>query len=203
MGLPKPTLTEGEYLKLERASLERHQYVDGEIFAMAGETPAHGDITSNVNGILYVQLRGTPCRARIKDTKVRSGPLPRSPKRRAGLYSYPDIVVICGEPKYLDEHQDVILNPKVIVEVLSASTEAFDRGRKLKAYRKYNPSLTDYVLISQDSALIEHFYQEKNGKWIHEIYEGIGAIVKIESIHCQLAAVDVYERIEFEADDDS
>jgi Uma2 family endonuclease len=203
MGLPQPILTEDEYLTLERAALDRHQYVDGEIFAMAGESPAHGDISANAFASLHAQLRGTPYRARMKDTKVRSGPLPRSPKRPAGLYSYPDIVVICGEPNYLDEHKDVILNPKVIVEVLSPSTEAFDRGRKFKAYRKYNPSLTDYVLISQDSPLVEHFYREANGKWTHEMHEGMDVIVKIESIHCQLAAADVYERIEYAPDDEN
>jgi len=136
-------LTEDEYLTLERAAHDRHQYVDGEIFAMASESGAHCDITANQLGSLHPQLRGTPNRVRAIGTKVRSGPLPRSPKRPVGLYSYPDIVVICGEPKYLDEHKDVILNPKVIVEVLSDSTEAFDRGRKFKAYRKYNPTLTD------------------------------------------------------------
>jgi len=203
MGLPQPILTEDEYLTLERASLDRHQFVDGELFAMAGESDAHSDISGNAYASLHLQLRGTPSRARIKDTKVRSGPLPRSPKRSAGLYSYPDIVVICGEPHYLDEHQDVILNPKMIVEVLSPSTEAFDRGRKFKAYRKFNPSLTDYVLISQDSPLIEHFCRETDGRWMHEIHEGMKAVIRIESIECRLAAADVYERIEFESDDEN
>jgi Uma2 family endonuclease len=94
MGPPKSILTEDEYLKFERAAFERHQYVDGEIFAMAGESGRHGDITANVLASLHTQLADSPCRARTKDTKVRSGPMPRSPKRPAGLYSYPDIVVI-------------------------------------------------------------------------------------------------------------
>ncbi len=202
MGLPKPLLTEDEYLKLERAAEERHQYVDGEIFAMAGESPVHGDITSNIHGSLYPQLVDTPCRMRIKDTKVRSGPMPRSPKRPAGLYSYPDIVVICDEPEYLDDFGDVVLNPKVIVEALSESTEAFDRGIKFARYQKYNPTLTDYVLVSQDRPQIEHFHREKDGKWTYQIHEGMKAVVKIESIKCRLKAAEVYKRIKFEARSD-
>jgi Uma2 family endonuclease len=165
MGLPRSILTEEEYLAFERDADERHIYIDGEIFAMAGESAEQGDITANVAYLLMHQLRDGPYRVRIKDTKVRSGPMPRSPKRLAGLYSYPDVVVICDEPKYLDDFHDVLLNPKVIVETLSGSTEAFDRGDKLRRYQKYNPSLTDYVLISQDRPQIEHYHREKGGKW--------------------------------------
>src|ERR1700691_4923991 len=101
MGSPKTILTEDEYLEFERAAEERHIYVDGEIFAMAGESGEHGDVTANVLASLHNQLDESPCRVRVANTKVRSGPLPKSPKRPAGLYSYPDIVVICDEPKYL------------------------------------------------------------------------------------------------------
>jgi Uma2 family endonuclease len=198
MGLPKPILTEDEYLAFERGAEERHAYVDGEVFAMAGESGAHGDITSNVHGLLHAQLRGTPCRARMKDTKVRSGPRPRNSKQRAGLYSYPDVVVICDEPEYVDEFEDVILNPKVAVEALSESTEAFDRGLKFTRYQKYNPTLADYVLVSQDRPQIEHFHREQDGSWRYRIHEGLKAIVNLPSIHCRLRAADVYERIKFD-----
>jgi len=198
MGLPKSILTEDEYLALERDAEERHIYVDGEIFAMSGESGAHGDITSNVLASLHAQLRGTPCRVRMKDTKVRSGPRPRTGKRPAGLYSYPDIVVICEDPEYLDDFQDVILNPKVIVEALSRTTEAFDRGLNFARYQKYNPTLGDYVLVSQDCPQIEHFHREQDGRWTYQIHEGLKAIVKLPSIRCRLKAADVYERIEFE-----
>ncbi len=200
MGLPKSILTEDEYLAFERDAEDRHVYVDGEIFAMSGESGAHGDITSNVLASLHAQLRGSPCRARTKDTKVRSGPKPRGAKRPSGLYSYPDIVVICDEPEYLDAFEDVILNPKVIVEALSDSTEAFDRGSKFTRYQKYNPTLTDYVLVSQDRPQIEHFHREQNGRWTYQIHEGLKAIVKLPSIRCRLKAADVYERIEFDPD---
>lgn len=202
MGLAKPFLTEDEYLAFERAAEERHIYVDGEIFAMAGESGAHGDITANVLASLHAQLDEGPCRARVANTKVRSGPLPKSPKRRAGLYSYPDVVVICDEPKYLDDYQDVVLNPKVVVETLSQSTEAFGRGAKLLRYQKFNPTLTDYILVSQDRPQIEHFRREKDGSWKYTIHEGLKAVVKIESIKCRLKAADVYKRVKFAADAD-
>src|SRR4051812_33468185 len=98
MGAPKldPRFTVDEYLAIERAARERHEYLDGEVYAMAGENEAHGDISANVIGDLVQQLRGKPCRARTKDTKVRSGPSPTGLQSRSGLYSYPDIVVICG-----------------------------------------------------------------------------------------------------------
>src|ERR1022692_2256810 len=118
MGLPKTILTEDEYLAFERAAEERHIYVDGEIFAMAGASEEHNDISVNAVVSLSIQLGDGPCRVWDKDVKVRSGPLPKSPRRPAGLYSYPDIIVICDEPEYLDDFEDVILNPKVIVEAL-------------------------------------------------------------------------------------
>src|SRR5262249_17935042 len=197
MGLPKPILTEDEYLKFERAVPERHLYFDGQIFAMAGESPAHADITSNALLAIGNQLGDGPCRARVANTKVRSGPLPRSPKRLSGLYSYPDIVVICDEPLYLDEYEDVVLNPKAIFETLSESTEAFDRGEKFDRYQQYNPTLSDYVLISQDEPKIEHYHREKNGKWTYECPRGSKAVVKLPTIKCQLKASDVYRRIKF------
>ncbi|MBI2805239.1 MAG: Uma2 family endonuclease [Planctomycetes bacterium] len=202
MGLPKPILTEHEYLKFERAAPERHIYVDGEIFAMAGESPEHGDITANVLASLHRQLDDSPCRVRVANTKVRSGPMPKSPRRPAGLYSYPDIVVICGEPEYVDDYQDVVLNPKVIVEALSDSTEAFDRGDKFARYQKYNPTLTDYILISQDRPQIDHFRREKDGSWKYTIYEGLKSVVKIDSLKCRLKAAEVYKRVKFASEEE-
>lgn len=200
MEVPKTILTEDEYLAFERDAEERHVYVDGEIFAMAGESPEHGDITANVLASLHKQLEDSPCRVRVANTKIRSGPLPKSPKRRAGLYSYPDIVVICDEPKYLDEQEDVVVNPKVIVEILSDTTEVFDRGLKFARYQKYNPTLSDYILVSQDRPQIDHYRREKDGSWKYTIHEGLRAVVKIETIKCRLKAADVYKRIKFAAE---
>jgi Uma2 family endonuclease len=138
-----------EYLALERESEERHEYLDGYVYAMAGESPEHSDICANLAGILYLQLRGTPCRVWSKDTKVRSGPEPRSRRAMKGLFSYPDLVVVCGAPQFHDTYRDVLLNPTVIIEVLSSSAEIFDRGEKFWRYRTWLPALTNYLLVSQ------------------------------------------------------
>jgi Uma2 family endonuclease len=107
-------------------------------------------------GIFYNQLKGTPCQALTKDTKVRSGPTPMAGRGTQGLFSYPDIVLICGEAEFHDAYRDVILNPTTIVEVLSPATEGFDRGEKLRRFQTCNPMLTDYLLVSQDRPEIEH-----------------------------------------------
>ncbi len=198
MGLPKAILVEEEYLEFERSAEERHTYVDGEIFAMAGESGEHADITMNASRSLANQLDDGPCRVRTQNTKVRSGPSPRSRKRPAGLFSYPDIVVICDEPQYLDDYRDVLLNPIVIVETLSESTEAFDRGLKFARYQKYNPSLSDYILICQDRPQIDHYHREKDGSWKYTIHEGLDAIVTIAAIQCTLKAAEVYKRVKFD-----
>ena len=132
MGLPrpKPVFTVDQYLAFERTSEERHEYLDGEIFGMAGENLNHGRVSVNLVALFVNQLRGKPCEPFTKDTKVRSGPVPKLHLSTSGLYSYPDIVVVCGEPEFHDEIQDIILNPTVITEVLSPSTEDFDRGEK-------------------------------------------------------------------------
>jgi Uma2 family endonuclease len=200
MGLAKaktePYFTAEEYLTYEREADERSELIDGEIYAMAGESPAHGDISMNVAGILHNQLRGTNCRGRIKDTKVKSGAL----KERfgKGMISYPDVVVICGEPEYHDKHKDIVLNPTVIIEVLSESTADFDRGVKFTRYRMFNPTLTDYVLIWQDEALVEHYIRQENDDWLLKEYHGLDKSFRIDSINCSLSMAEIYERIEVE-----
>jgi Uma2 family endonuclease len=186
-----------EYLALERASEERYEYLDGQIYAMAGESGAHADICTNLVSILHPQLRDAPCRVRSKDTKVRSGPDPKRGRTTKGLFSYPDIVVICGEPQYHDEHRDVILNPAVIIEVLSESTEAFDRGEKFLRYQLWNPTLTDYLLVSQSSPLIEHYVRQIDGGWSYYVYQGLEQSLSIKSIDCTLRSSEVYDRVVF------
>jgi Uma2 family endonuclease len=199
MALPKTELwlTIDEYLELERRSEERHEYLDGYLLAMAGESGAHADLCTNLTTIVGLQLRGTRCRARAKDTKVRSGPAPQSRRATKGLFSYPDLVVICGEPQYHDEHQDVVINPAVIIEVLSESTEAFDRGTKFLRYQVWNPTLTDYLLVSQDKPLIEHFTRQSDGGWLLRFYQGLEQAVPINAIDCVLNLAEVYDRIVF------
>ena len=185
-----------EYLALERASEARHFYVDGYIFDMAGESPEHGTICSNLNAQINFQLRGTRCRVFSKDTKVRSGPARSDTKK--GLYSYPDLVIVCGEMKFHDQRRDVLVNPSVIIEVLSESTEAFDRGEKFLRYQNWNPNLTDYLLVSQTSPVIDHFVRQ-GAAWVYTPYQGIEQSVSVASIDCVLHLSEVYDRIDFSA----
>ncbi len=199
MGIPqpKPHYTVSQYLTIERATEERHEFVDGRIRAMAGESGEHGDISGNAYASLHTQLRGKPCRVRTKDTKVISGPELRSDHISHVLFSYPDVVAICGEPKYHDERKDIVLNPTAIVEVLSPSTEAFDRGEKFTRYQTWNPTLRDYVLVSQDRPQVEHFSRQADGSWSYHRYTGLDAVVAIPSIQCTLKLADVYDRVAF------
>ena len=191
-----------EYLAFERSADERHEYLDGHIYAMAGESLAHGIICMNLARECSTQLRGTPCLPLSKDMKVRSGPLPQTPRFRKGLFSYPDLVVVCGEPLLHDTHRDVLLNPKVIIEVLSPSTEAFDRGGKFLRYQTWNPTLTDYVLVSQAFPIMEHFIRRDDGSWSYYIYQGIDQQLSIASIGCTLYLADVYDRVVFPTEND-
>jgi Uma2 family endonuclease len=192
----KSYFTVEQYLEYEREADERSELIDGEIYAMAGESPAHGDISANLVMLVASQLRGTPCRARTKDTKVRSGTL----KERfgKGMISYPDLVVICGEPEYHDRHRDIVLNPAVIIEVLSESTAEFDRGVKFTRYRMFNPTLTDYILVWQNEALVEHYIRQASGDWLFKEYHGLDKSFRIDSIECSLSLAEIYERVEFE-----
>jgi len=195
---PEGLYTEDEYLALERASQERREYLDGQIYLMAGESEAHGTICTNLTIEVGSQLKGTACRAFSKDTKVRSGPIPKSRYSAQGLYSFPDLVVVCGEPRYLDEHQDVLINPKVIIEVLSPTTEAFDRGEKFARYREHLDSLTDYVVVAQSTPLVEHFARQSNGEWaIAATATELSETVGLSSIGCTLRLSEVYDRIVF------
>jgi Uma2 family endonuclease len=189
--------TEEEYLAIERASDERHEYIDGRIFAMAGESDQHGEICVNLIGELRSQLKGKPCRVRAQNTKVRSGPEPKPPHPPEGFYSYPDVLVVCGERQFHDKYRDVLLNPTAIIEVLSKSTESFDRGEKFIRYRTWLPTLTDYILVSQDKPMIEHYRRQSDGEWILSTLNGLDASLKIESIGCSLKLSDVYDGVQF------
>ncbi len=192
----KPYYTVDQYLNWERQADERSEFVDGEIYAMAGESGAHGDISMNLAGMLQNQLKGTPCRARTKDSKVRSGAMKEHLGR--GMISYPDMVVICGEVEYHDDQKDVIVNPKVILEVLSDSTEEFDRGTKFIRYRNFNPTLTDYILISQTESHVEHYLRLENGQWLLREYDGLDKSFQIDSINCTISLSELYDRVAFE-----
>jgi Uma2 family endonuclease len=182
--------TPEEYLALERLSEIRHEFLDGTVYAMAGESPTHSAICFNLAGALHPQLRGTSCRGFSPNMKVRAG--------EAGLYAYPDLAVACGETFFHDRHGDVLLNPVVVFEVLSRSTQTYDRGEKFERYKSIE-TLRDYVLVSQDRALLEHFSCRPDGTWAHAEMEGTDAALTLDSINCRLALADVYDRVEFPA----
>jgi Uma2 family endonuclease len=199
MSLPRSHVSYSiaEYLALERESEERHEYLDGEIYEMAGESPEHGAVCTNIGGQLYTQLRGRDCQVFSKDIKVRSEPTPKRGYTTKGLFSYPDLLVVCGELKFHDERRDVLLNPAVIIEVLSPTTEAFDRGEKWSRYQTWLPELSDYVLVSQSKPQIEHFHRQSSGEWLYSLVKELESSLHLTSINCTLQLADVYDRIVF------
>jgi len=186
----KTFVTPEEYLERERTAEFKSEYLDGEVFAMAGGSPTHSALIFNIGGILSPQLRGGPCRGFSSDTKVGAD--------AAGLYSYPDLSVACGELRFIGERQDVLANPVLLVEVLSPSTEAYDRGKKFARYQQIT-SLTDYLLVAQDEARIEHFARQPDGRWLLTTAAGSDAALPIASLGVTLPLAEVYERITFPA----
>jgi Uma2 family endonuclease len=187
-----------EYLKIEREAFERSEYISGKIFAMAGESEKHGIVSVNLTSEIHQQLKGKDCQLRAKDTKVASNVLPEKKNySMKGMFSYPDLLIVCGEPKYHDEHKDIILNPKVIIEVLSESTELFDRNTKFIRYSRFNPTLTDYILVSQKRPMVEHFIRIDENSWNIKTYLGLKDSFSIESVGIKLKLSDIYDRVKF------
>ncbi len=201
MAVPKrksSQYTVEKYLELDRASEERYEFVDGQVFLMAGESGRHGDISVNLTRELSNQLLGKDCRVRSKDTKIKSGGFEQKRGNSTkGMFSYPDLVIICGEPEYHDKFKDIVLNPKVIIEVLSDSTEGFDRNNKFTRYRMFNLTLTDYILVSQDEPIVEHFVRQDDDNWKLYSHIGLDETFKIESVECELKMSDIYDRVQF------
>jgi Uma2 family endonuclease len=183
------TYTPEEYLAFERASDTKHEYLDGEIYAMAGASPKHNQICFNLAGELHPQIKGTSCVGYTSDQKIRTDPM--------DLFSYPDLTIVCGEPIFHDDHQDVILNPTVIIEVLSPRTENYDRNTKLERYQNIR-TLTDYILISRNRPYVEHYARQKGKRqWIFTIETDPAAEIEIASVKCKLKLADIYERVKF------
>ena len=185
---PKPYLTPEQYLACERAAPYKSAYFRGEMFAMAGASPAHVLIVSNIVAALHGQLRRRPCAVYSTDLRVKI--------TASGLYTYPDVVVVCGTLQFDDEHQDTLINPTLIVEVLSESTQDYDRGGKFTQYRKI-PSFAEYVLVAQDECHIEHFVKQANGRWILSETTQATDTITLSSIECTLLLSDIYEKVQF------
>jgi Uma2 family endonuclease len=181
----KQYITPEQYLELERQADTKSEYFAGEIFAMAGASPEHSLITVNVTIALGPQLRDTPCTMYNNDMKVRV---------TEDLYVYPDVTVVCGEAQFAGEEREVLLNPTLIVEVLSPSTEAWDRGGKFEQYRQ-RESLHEYVLVAQDRPHVERFARQADGQWLLTEVNGSVAILALPSIGCELALSEVYRKV--------
>lgn len=184
--LPISYLTPEEYLALERAADTKSEYWQGQTFAMAGASTQHTIIGANTLAELVMRLRGRSCTVHTNDLRVKV--------TRAGLYTYPDVAVVCGKAEFDDEHEDALLNPTVLIEVLSPTTEAYDRGAKFKMYRTL-ASLADYLLIAQDKPLIEVFTRQPGDRWLLSTYDGLEAIAAIPSIGCVVRLADVYDKV--------
>jgi Uma2 family endonuclease len=181
--------TPEEYLARERASLEvKSEYVDGHIYAMAGAGLEHNEIVFNIAGTLFNALRGGPCRALINDMRVKVA--------KTVMYTYPDVVIVCDEPALEDAHFDTLLNPAVIIEVLSPSTERYDRGDKWAHFRQLE-SLRMYVLVAQDQARVETFVQ-RGEEWIYEEVCGEDAVLVLEPAGCSVPLSAIYERVDLQ-----
>ena len=185
-------MTETEYLDFERASEFKHEFIDGEVFAMTGASERHNLISVSTLAALYSQLRGGSCKVYPADMRLKV--------QASGLYTYPDISIVCGDAQFGDERLDTLLNPTVLIEILSPSTERYDRGRKFQDYRKL-PSLREYVLIAQDAPHVERYRLQDNGNWELADAEGLDARLELTSIGCTLALADIYEQVTFGEDD--
>lgn len=181
-------ITETDYLALERQAETKSEYLNGCIYAMSGASREHSTIVFKLARRIGNQLDGKPCRGYVNDMRVKVSP--------TGLYTYPDALVVCGEPHFEDAQVDTLLNPTVIIEVLSDSTEAYDRGGKFAHYRTLG-SLTDYLLIAQNEPRIEHYCRQADGTWRYTAADGLEAEVDIKTIGCVLRLAEVYERIDF------
>ena len=188
----KPEFSPDEYLALEREASTKSEYLNGGIYAMTGGTPQHSEIASNIIMAIGPQLKRKQCHVYTSDLRVASA--------NSQLITYPDVSIVCGAPQFRDARNDVVTNPVVLIEVLSDSTEAYDRGKKFNYYRTIE-SLRDYILVSQKEPLIDLYSREPNGSWQIQSIAGLEpeSLLEIPSIGCRLPLSDVYDGIEFEA----
>jgi Uma2 family endonuclease len=186
--MPKPRLTGEEYLRLERQAEYRSEFVNGRIIAMAGASKEHNLISVNVSSSLHQQLRGGPCETYASEMRVKVDV--------TGRYTYPDVIVVCDEPQFEDAELDTLLNPTLLIEILSPSTESYDRGDKTRDYRQI-PSLREYLLVAQDRPHVERYRRGERDEWILSEATGLDAAIPLSAIGCTLNLTDVYERVTF------
>lgn len=194
MGLkqPVPFLSVAEYFAIERDATTKSEYFNGEMFAMAGGSPRHSRIKTCVLAELQRQLRQKPCVPYDSDLRVACP---------TGLLTYPDATVVCGDLIFREDDQDTVTNPTLIVEVLSKTTERYDRGKKFDHYRSIE-SLREYVLVSQDEPMIQTYLRNADGSWTLRVANAIEQSIRLTSIECELRLSDVYDRVVFDPEPD-
>ena len=182
----KDKITPEEYLASERQAEVKSEFFDGETFAMAGASREHNQIASNIVRVLGNQFLEKPCSVYSSDMKVKMGEIQK--------YTYPDVVVSCDKEEFEDETNDVLLNPIVIFEILSDSTEAYDRGEKFAHYQLLD-SLVEYILVSQYSCRVEKFQRRDDNAWIYSAFQEMEDIVKLESVSCELPVSEIFRKV--------
>lgn len=187
--LPKPSYTPEEYLELERATEQKNEYLDGQIYAMGGASARHVLIVVNAGSELRTLLRDRHRTVYTTDLRVRVS--------HEGMYTYPDVIVVCGEPKFIDDTFDTLINPVLIIEVLSPTTKNYDRGEKFEQYRKIF-ELQEYLLIAQDRPQIGHYVRQADGTWVFSEVIGVDSIINLPSLNCSLSLAEVYAKVNFE-----
>jgi Uma2 family endonuclease len=190
----KRSLSSEEYLAIERQAETKSEFYRGEMFAMTGASRKHNLLGSQMCRLILNQLDNRPCEAYLADMRVKVD--------ATGLYTYPDITVVCGEPQFEDDEVDTLLNPTTIFEILSKSTEAYDRGKKFAHYRNL-PSLQQFVLVSQQEIHLERFTRQADGTW--NLWESSNSedTLELDAIGCQLKLGDIYAKVSFDASDSS
>jgi len=192
MTLPatKAQFTPQEYLRLEAASEAKHEFHSGEILAMSGGTYRHSRISANLTGEIRSRLKCSPCFVLESNMRVRL--------KEDDRYVYPDGTIVCGKPQFdpLDEKLTTIINPKVVIETLTDSTEAYDRGAKFSSYRGLD-SLEEYLLVSQNEPMAETFTRQPDGTWLFSAYRGLGASVKLQSVRIEIPLSEAYAGLDW------
>lgn len=184
--VPETLINQRDYLAFERGSEFRHEFYRGEVFQISGASREHNIIVFNLANQIGSQLRGKDCEGYANDMRVHT-PV-------TGIYTYPDLVIVCGEPKFLDSEFDTLLNPVVLIEVLSPTTADYDRGKKFWHYQSIE-SLREYLLIAQDEVKIEHLIKQSDGRWAVSEYASIDAKIELPSIEIALETSEIYEKV--------
>jgi Uma2 family endonuclease len=184
---PKTFLTPEQYLEIERKAEYKSEYYAGEMFAMSGAKEAHNLVAVNLTIELGRQLRPRRCRLYPSGMRVCVS--------ATGLYTYPDLSALCGEPRFLDDQRDTLLNPTLVIEVLSPSTEGYDRGRKFEHYRSIE-TLMEYLLVVPDRVHTELFRRQPDSTWVLTEASSLDAVLHLESVDCRLALSDIYDQVD-------